>query len=123
MNVGGVVSTTVTVCAQLAVKPLQSVTIQVRVMFFGQLPLVIVLRIINVLFVPQQALVVCGSSKLKGVLHWTVLLGGQMIVPGGHGLFVGVVTLKARLKGTPWRSFKVFHAAGNGALPQTAVSL
>src|SRR6266704_2007449 len=120
---GAVVSCTVTVWLQLAVKPLQSVTSQVRVMFHGQEPLVTVPMIMRETFVPQQALVACGSSKFQAEPHSTVLLGGQMIVPGGQGLFVGVVTLKARLKGIPCGSYKVFQAAGNGALPQTATSL
>src|SRR5262249_21775944 len=120
---GGVVSTTVTDWLQLAVKPLQSLTCQVRVITCGQKPLVEVFRIVSVMFVPQQGFVARGSSKFHAEPHSTVLAGGQMIVPGGQGLFVVVVSLNAMLSGTPCRSNIGVQFAGNGALPQTATSL
>src|ERR1051325_62727 len=120
VNTGGVVSTTVTVWLHLAVNPLQSVPCHIRVIFMGHVPLVVVFSTVSVILVPQHALVARGSSKAHVVPHSTVLLGGQMIVPGGQGELVGVVTLNARLMGTPCGSIKVFQAAGNGALPHTA---
>src|SRR5205823_1571811 len=102
---------------------LQSVTCQVRVMSCGHVPLVVVLMMMSVMLVPQHAFVACGSSKCQAEPHSTVLLAGQMMVPGGQGGLVRVFTLNAILRGTPCRSFMGFHATGNGALPQTAMSL
>jgi hypothetical protein len=39
----------------------------------------------SVMFEPQQSFVARGSSKFHVEPHSTVLFGGQMIVPGGHG--------------------------------------
>src|SRR5215475_5194719 len=111
-----------TVWLQLAVLPAQSVTSQFRVMNCGQVPLVFVSMIVSVIFVPQQALVACGSSNVQAVPHSLVLFIGQMNVVG-HGGFVGVVTLKAILKGRPCGSAIVVHVGGTGPKPKTASSL
>src|SRR6267142_5934881 len=74
---------------------------------------------------PAAGLRVAFTSRPPGTrgcwANLTPLVSGQH--GGGGGSFVGVVTLNAILKGLPKGSIIVFHAAGMGPAPQTAVSL
>ena len=80
---GGVVSTTVTRCVQVPLFPLQSVMRQTRVMTLEQtVPLVSVLAMANVMFVPQQSLVAVGTLKVHAEPHSTVLLVAQWMKSG-----------------------------------------
>src|SRR4051812_5892301 len=81
---GGVVSTTVTVWLHVAVWPQSSTALQVRVMTFGQVPLVTVLRTVTVTFPGPpvaglgQGFTGVGGSKVQVEPHSTVLLVAQM---------------------------------------------
>ena len=80
VNSGGVVSITVTVWLHVAVLPHASAR-QVRVTTSGQNPLVSVLRMVNVTFVPQQ-LVAVGGSKCQPGPQATTLFAGQLTTSG-----------------------------------------
>lgn len=81
--VGGVVSTTVTVCEQGLLLVQQSVARHVRVMIWGQLGLlVIVLMTVIVTFVPQQASTAVGWPKVQALPHSTILLLAQVMTGG-----------------------------------------
>jgi len=79
---GELVFTTVTVWLQVAVLLQASVACQVRVMTIGQIPLVTVLRMVMVTFVPLQLSLAVGASKVHGVLQLTVLLVAQVRTGG-----------------------------------------
>src|SRR5690242_4215375 len=66
---GAVVSAPVTIWLQVALLVEQSVACQVRVMTCGQVPLVVVLEIVTVTLVPQQASEAVGSSKVQAEPH------------------------------------------------------
>ncbi len=75
-------TTTVTVCVQVATLLQQSVACQVLVTTSGQNPLVCVLRIVRVTFVPQQASKAAGGSNVHVLPHCTVLLLAQVKIGG-----------------------------------------
>src|SRR6266478_3995645 len=82
---GGVVSTIVTVWAQVAEVLLQqSVACHLRVTIVKHLEntLVNVACMVMVTLVPQQASNAVGASNVQGVPHCTVLLGGQLRTGG-----------------------------------------
>jgi hypothetical protein len=81
---GGVVSTTVTVWEQLVLLVQQSVATHVRVIVekHGPWELVIVPATVIMTFVPQQASVAPGGSKVHAVPHSTTLLVAQVSTGG-----------------------------------------
>ena len=81
--VGGIVSTTVTDWLHVLVLPHASVACHVRVIIRGQTPLVTVLRMETVRFVPLQLSLTVGASKVQAVPHWTVLLVAQLRTKAG----------------------------------------
>ena len=82
MKIGGVVSTTVTVCVQVLLLPQRSVASQMRMKTIGQLPLVTVLRMVTVTLVPLHASLAVGASNFQAVPHWMVLLVAQVSTGG-----------------------------------------
>jgi hypothetical protein len=83
MIVGGVVSTTVTICLQLAALLQQSTAVQVRTTISGQAGLLVTVLATEIdTFVPQQASEAVGGSNVQAVPHWTVLLVAQVITGG-----------------------------------------
>jgi len=95
--VGGMVSTTVTVCVQSVVLVQQSVACQVRLMICGQTPEVELLMTVIVTLVPQHASVAEGGSKVQAVPHCTVLLVAQVRTGGVVSTIVTVCAQVARL--------------------------
>src|SRR4051812_44645523 len=80
---GGVVSTTVTVWLHVAVWPQSSTACHVRVMTFGQVPLVTVLTTVMVTLpgppvASGQGLAGAGGSNVQVEPHSTVLLVAQV---------------------------------------------
>src|SRR5207248_7628936 len=80
---GGVVSTTVTICMQVLVLPQLSVATQVRVALkvFPHRALVTVVSTVTVTLVPLPPVVV-GGSKVHDAPHSTVLLDAHVITGG-----------------------------------------
>src|SRR6185503_19492571 len=81
---GGVVSTTVTTCWQVALLEHESVAFQVRVAVRVEphVAFVMVLTMVMETLVPLQTSVAEGGSKLQAVPHWTDLLATQVICGG-----------------------------------------
>src|ERR1035437_2571384 len=82
---GGVVSTTVTVCVQVLKLVQQSSAFQIRLITHGQVPFVLVLLTVTATLVPQQASEAVGGLKFQVEPHWTVMLGAQVMTGGGGG--------------------------------------
>jgi hypothetical protein len=80
---GGVVSTMVTVCWQVAVLPQASVMrhVLVAVQVAPQDALVEVFRM-SMRFVPQESAAAIGGSKVHGTVHSTTLFVGQLTMGG-----------------------------------------
>lgn len=79
---GGTLSTMVTDWLQLVTLLQQSMIIQCRVTTVGQVPLVTVLKMEMVTFVPQQESTAVGGVNDQVVPHGTVMLGGQFTTGG-----------------------------------------
>ena len=82
---GGSVSTIVTTCEQIAVRPQRFVTCQVRMAKRGQVPFVTVLVTYAAMPGSQQVLTMAGVSNPQPLPHWTVLFDGQTSVSIGFG--------------------------------------
>src|SRR5438552_2373737 len=75
-------SNSVTVWLQVLVLPQASVASHVRVISFGSVPLVTVLRVLTETIAPLQASRPAGGSKLQGVPQMTILLLAQVSTGG-----------------------------------------